>query len=51
MLLVTGLQEQFHKEWEYVRNLPRDEFIVPKVAGQFSSASNIWAIGMVGETK
>lgn len=29
--------------------LPHDEYPVPKVAGNYGPASNIWAIGMVSQ--
>ncbi|KAG8164362.1 hypothetical protein KVR01_006280 [Diaporthe batatas] len=43
----TEEREQFHKEWDYVRVLPQDEFPLPSVAGRFGPISNIWAIAMV----
>ncbi|KAK2606551.1 hypothetical protein N8I77_005293 [Diaporthe amygdali] len=41
------MPEQFHKEWEYVAELPQDENPIPRVAGNYGPASNIWAVGMI----
>lgn len=49
VVLITVAQEQFHKEWEYVLMLPHAENPVPKVAGNYGPASNVWAIGMVSQ--